>query len=101
VIARHPEAEMKFMTVRGIDSALAQKLKRTAKEQGKSVNQLVVETIRKAFGMHKEKPALRTYNDLDHLFGRWSRKHMETIQGNIDELIDYTPRINTSNPFLD
>jgi Trm5-related predicted tRNA methylase len=79
------EAEMKSMTVRGIDPVLAQKLKRAAKEQGKSVNQLIVETIRKAFGMHKEKQGSRTYDDLDGLFGRWSQAHLEAVQGSIDQ----------------
>jgi ribosomal protein S24E len=76
---------MKSMTVRGIDSVLAQKLSRAAKEQGKSVNQLVVETIQKSFGINREKRVSRVYDDLDTLFGRWSQDELETIQGTIDQ----------------
>jgi hypothetical protein len=76
---------MKSMTVRGIDSVLAQKLSRAAKERGESVNQLVVETIRKSFGINKEKRVSRVYDDLDALFGRWSQDEFETIQGTIDQ----------------
>jgi hypothetical protein len=76
---------MKSMTVRGIDSVLARKLSREAKERGKSVNQLVVETIQKSFGMNKEKRVSRVYDDLDDLFGRWSQEELETIQGSIDQ----------------
>lgn len=49
---------MKSMTVRGIDSELAEKLKRAAASQGKSVNQVVVETIRGAFGQGRQTQAL-------------------------------------------
>lgn len=75
---------MKSMTVRGIDPALAEKLSRAAREQGKSVNQLVIETIQKSFGMDKEKRFSRTFNDLDDLFGRWTQDEFEAIQGSID-----------------
>lgn len=76
---------MKSMTVRGIDPALAEMLSRAAKEQGKSVNQLVVETIRKSFGLNKEKRFSRTYDDLNDLFGRWTQAEFEAIQGSIDQ----------------
>lgn len=75
---------MKSMTVRGIDPALAERLSRAAREQGKSVNQLVIETIQKSFGMDKEKRFTRTFNDLDDLFGRWTQDEFEAIQGSID-----------------
>ena len=71
---------MKSMNVRGIDPELAEKLSRAAKEQGKSINQLVLETIQKSFGLKKEKKYTHTYDDLDHLFGKWSQKEFEQIQ---------------------
>lgn len=73
------------MSLRGIDSELAQKLNQAAKAQGKSVNQIVLETIQKYFGMCKENRYIRTHDDLDHLFGRWSQKEFEQIQGKIDQ----------------
>ncbi|MBW2367643.1 MAG: antitoxin [Deltaproteobacteria bacterium] len=75
---------MKNMTVRGIDSNLTQKLKETAKLEGKSVNLVVVELLRKQLGLKKEKKFTRTYDDLDQLFGRWSQEEFDLIQGTID-----------------
>lgn len=76
---------MKSMSVRGIDPELAQKLSQAAKLQGKSVNQLVLDTMRKYFGVSKKDRYISCHDDLDHLFGRWSQKEFEEIQGKIDE----------------
>jgi hypothetical protein len=76
---------MKSMSVRGIDPVLAKKLGQEAKKQGKSINQLVLEIIQKSFGLTKEKKYTRTYDDLDHLFGRWSQKDFDRIQRKIDQ----------------
>jgi hypothetical protein len=46
---------MKTITVRGIDSVLSEKMKQAAKQEGKSVNQVVIDTMRQHFGMIKEK----------------------------------------------
>ena len=46
---------MKTITVRGIDSVLSEKMKQAAKQEGKSVNQVVIDTMRQHFGMMKEK----------------------------------------------
>ena len=76
---------MKSMTVRGIDPELAEKLKQAAAMQGKSVNQLVVETIRNAFGTGRKKRFKRTHDDLDHLFGKWSQAEFDRIQAKIEQ----------------
>lgn len=75
---------MKTMTVRGIDSALSEKMKQAANQEGKSVNQVVIDTIRRHFGMIKEKKFTAVYHDLDHIFGRWSQEEFDKIQGKID-----------------
>ena len=75
---------MKTITVRGIDSVLSEKMKQTAKQEGKSVNQVVIDTMRQHFGMIKEKKFTTVYHDLDHIFGRWSQKEFDKIQGKID-----------------
>ena len=76
---------MKTMTVRGIDSALSEKMKQAANQEGKSVNQVVIDTIRRHFGMIKEKKFTAVYHDLDHIFGRWSQEEFDKIQGKIDK----------------
>jgi len=75
---------MKTITVRGIDSSLAQKLKQTAKKEGKSVNQFVIDSIKRFLGEDKEKRFSVEYHDMDHLFGRWSQEEFEKVQGKID-----------------
>ena len=49
---------MRAMTVRGLNDSLAEKLKQTAKQEGKSVNQLVIETLKKKFNMEKKSQRL-------------------------------------------
>jgi len=75
---------MKTITVRRIEPSLAKKLKQEANKEGKSVNQLVIETIKQYLGMKKEKRFTVVYHDMDHIFGRWSEEEFEQIQGKID-----------------
>lgn len=75
---------MKTITVRGIDSALSEKMKQTAKQENKSVNQVVIDTMRQHFSITKEKKFTVLYHDLDHIFGRWSQEEFDEIQGKID-----------------
>ena len=37
---------MKTITLRGLDDTISEKLKRTAKEEGKSVNQFILDTLK-------------------------------------------------------
>jgi len=76
---------MKAVTIRGVDPELAEKLKSTAAKQGKSVNQITIDIIKESLGCKKEKKYSREYDDLDHLFGRWSEKEFKEIQGKINK----------------
>ena len=82
---------MKAITIRGIDPNVDTRLKQTALEQGKSVNQLILEIIRKSLGMEKEKTFSREYSDLDDLFGQWNDEEYKAVQGKIDQerIIDW------------
>ena len=75
---------MKAVTIRGVDSDLAEKLKTTAKKQGKSINQLTIELIKTSLGLKKEKKYSQEYDDLDDLFGRWSEDEFNTINDTIN-----------------
>ena len=75
---------MKAITVRGIDDELAQKLKDMAEQEGKSVNQHILEALKKNCGLEKEIKFTRVYRDMDHLFGKWSPEDFKRIQGKID-----------------
>lgn len=75
---------MKTITVRRLEPSLAKKLKQVANKEGKSVNQLVIDTIKQYLGIKKEKRFTMVYHDMDHIFGRWSEEEFEQIQGKID-----------------
>ncbi|MGA1840822.1 MAG: FitA-like ribbon-helix-helix domain-containing protein [bacterium] len=75
---------MKAITVRGIDSSLAEKLKQAAKERGKSVNQFIIETLKESLGIEKQKKFTVLHHDLDQLFGSWSEDEFENIQKKIN-----------------
>lgn len=75
---------MKTMTIRGLEPFLIDKMKEIAKQQNKSLNQFVVDMLKQHMGMKKEKKYTAVYHDLDYLFGRWSEKEFNQIQGKID-----------------
>jgi hypothetical protein len=61
---------MKTMTARGIEPWLADKLKDVAKREGKSVNQVVIDSLKKYHGLEKEKKFVKIHHDVDHFFGK-------------------------------
>ena len=63
---------------------MAEKLKRAAEKQGKSINQMVKDTLKQHLGMSKDKKFTLVHHDLDHLFGRWSEEEFKRIQRKID-----------------
>ena len=75
---------MKTITIRGLDPSLSVKLKQAAKKEGKSVNQFMLDSIKKFLGEEKEKIFSVTHHDMDHLFGKWSQEEFEKIQGKMD-----------------
>lgn len=74
---------MKAVTIRGIEPEVSEKLKKLSAKQGKSINQLTIEIIKKNLGLAKEKRYTREYDDLDDLFGRWSEDEFKEIESNI------------------
>jgi len=55
-----------------------------AGQNGKSVNQFVLDTLKERLGLKKEKKYTVIHHDMDHLFGIWSENEFKRIQGNID-----------------
>jgi hypothetical protein len=74
---------MKAITIRGVEFEVAERLKNTAKKQGKSVNQLILEFIKTSLGLKKEKKFSRKYDDLDDLFGKWNDDEFKKINDSI------------------
>ena len=58
----------KQYTIRDIPSTVDGALRRRAKREGKSLNQVTVEALTLAVGLAEERPA---YHDLDDLAGTW------------------------------
>ena len=75
---------LKTMTLRGLDSQLAAKLREEAEREGKSVNQTVLDALRKQFGLDKSRRFTEVHHDLDYLFGRWDEDEFMQIQQRID-----------------
>ena len=75
---------MKAITIRGIDSSISSKLKQDAKNEKKSVNQLVLDMIKQNIGRQKREKYTKKYDDLDHLFGIWTDGEFSKIQGIIN-----------------
>jgi len=80
---------MKSITVRRIDPGLDRVIKSRAKQKNQSVNQWVLETLKKVTGMGKE-PVFKKHTDLDALAGGWSKEEAKAFQKNtqIFERID-------------
>ena len=74
---------MKSITIRGIDDQTTELLKQRASNERKSMNQLLLETIKKSLGLADKKKFTAEYHDLDHLFGQWSEDEFAAIQGKI------------------
>ena len=76
--------ELKSMTLRGLDSQLAARLKEVAEREGKSVNEVALDALRKHFGLARSRRFTAVHRDMDHLFGRWGEDEFTRIQRKID-----------------
>ena len=75
---------MGALSIRGVDEQLSTLLKQQASASQKSVNQFVLETLRRQVGLEKENYFTKKYSDLDNLFGKWSAREFDQIQKKID-----------------
>lgn len=71
---------MKAITVRGIDEEIEKKLKSSAKSKSLSVNQFILNSLRKSLGLDKDKLHTREYSDLNFLFGKWTEKEYKEFE---------------------
>ena len=80
---------MKTITIRGIEPELDRVIKSRAKQNNLSVNQWLLETLKKVTGISKE-PVFKKHTDLDALAGGWSKEEAKAFQKNtqIFERID-------------
>jgi hypothetical protein len=80
---------MKTITIRGIEPGLDRVIKSQAKQNNLSVNQWILQALKKVTGMGKES-LFKKYHDLDALAGGWSKEEEKAFQKNtqIFEKID-------------
>ena len=62
---------MTTMTLRGIDDSVSGALKEKARQEGSSVNTVMLRILKESLGIEKKKRNA-VYHDLDHLAGTWS-----------------------------
>ena len=71
---------MSVLTIRGLDPESTKTLKRKAKQEGLSLNGLVLKVIRQSLGTEKRRGQI--YDDLDHLAGTWTEKEFREFEKN-------------------
>ena len=74
---------METISIQGVDERLSALLKQQAAKARTSVNQFILDTLKKHVGFEQEKESSGEYDDLDHLFGSWSEEEFTAIQGTI------------------
>ena len=84
---------MRNISLKGVDDELTFRLQQVAKDEGKSVNQVILDTLRQYFGLDKANRHTRVYNDLDALFGNWSPELFARVQARIDDLRPIDPEL--------
>ena len=70
---------MKTITIRGIDAELDRVIKSKAQQNNLSVNQWILQALRKVTGTGKD-PVFRKHHDLDALAGGWSKEEAKSFQ---------------------
>jgi plasmid stability protein len=71
------------LSIRGLDNALTEELKKIANAEEKSVNQCVIDILKQQLGLTKQKKFTQSYDDLDQLFGSWSEGSFAEIEQKI------------------
>ena len=78
---------MNQLTLSGFDDELMQEMKRLAKRDGVSLNQLALRLLREGVGLpDKMKDATTVGSSLDHLIGTWTDAEADAID---DALKDF------------
>ncbi|MFQ5628150.1 MAG: antitoxin [bacterium] len=75
---------MKMLTIRGVDESLSARIKKAAQNESLSVNQYIINLLKKQFGQAKKKKFTNKYSDLDSLFGQWDEEEWQTIKNELD-----------------
>jgi len=72
---------MKAITVRNIDDELSRALKAESRKKGKSINSLILDSIRTSYMQGAEGRTKQSKHDLDPLAGTWTEKDAKEFAG--------------------
>lgn len=84
--------ETKSVTIRGINEKLDRTLKAIARESQMSVNQWILQSLRKITGLEKQPPMIEHHN-LGSLAGSWTKKNLEQFQSDTSIFADIDEEI--------
>jgi hypothetical protein len=76
---------MKTLTIRGIDTELAKKIKERSRKSGESINKIILRLLKSTFGLNENR-VFPTYHDLDNLAGTWTKEDEKEFYKNIQGL---------------
>ncbi len=78
---------MKALTVRNVDARLASALARETRRRGTSLNQTVLDVLRRGLGIDQATPQT---NGLEKLAGTWTDEDLQEFEANVAmfEVID-------------
>ena len=77
---------MKQLTVRGVEEALHEALRREAQKRGVSVNKLVLSLLKDALDLEGPSSSQeQAYDDLDHLAGTWTEEDTNIFNRSLRE----------------
>ena len=74
---------MKQITLRDIPDDIAKAIEKKSKKEKLSLNRTIISLLERGTGVSGHKSEKPLYHDLDHLFGAWSKKEAEEIEGNL------------------
>jgi len=71
-----------YLTVRNVPEDVARELEHERKRHGVSLNQVVVDTLRKGLGLGQP----RKSNGLGALAGKWNKKEFDAFERNVRDV---------------
>lgn len=75
---------MAVVTLRGLDDSMTKAIKEKAKQEGTSINTVLLRILKEELGL-KKKPRTVVHTDLDYLAGTWSDKEYAEFQKRIKD----------------
>ncbi|MBI1811924.1 MAG: antitoxin [Nitrospirae bacterium] len=75
---------MAVVTLRGLDDSMKKAIKEKAKQEGTSINTVLLRILKEDLGL-KKKSRMVVHTDLDHLAGTWSDKEYAEFQKRIKD----------------